>query len=314
MHSTVLLSCKQSESIDVSVNEVKVDLSHHYVTPKLQNSDALSNLSSKIYHLTPEQQGQLTELIGEYPSLFSDAPSRTNVMSHDVEVGDTVPIKQHPYRMNPLKSKEMKKEIQYMLDNDIIEPSQSNWSSPCILVPKPDGSFRFCTDYRKVNAVTKSDTYPIPRVDDCIDRIGKAKYVTKFDLLKGYWQIPLTERAREISAFTTPDGLYQYKAMPFGMKNAPATFQRMINNIICDLSNCEAYIDDLVVHSDTWSEHLKQIRALFDKLSSANLTINLVKSEFSKAWPGCIFGSCSRPWESKPHKGQSGGYCRLPHT
>ena len=116
--------------------------------------------------------------------------------------------------MNPVKQQILREEVQFLLDNDFIEPSQSEWSSPCILVPKPDGTFRMCTDYRKVYSVTKTDTFPIPRIDDCIDNILQAKYVTKFDLLKGFWQIPLTDRAKEISAFVTPVILYQYKVMP----------------------------------------------------------------------------------------------------
>ena len=116
-----------------------------------------------------------------------------------------------------------------MLENGLIEPSNSEWSSPCILVPKPDGSFRFCTDFRKLNAVTKRDSFPIPRIDDCIDKIGHAKFVSKLDLIKYFWQVPLTERAKKLSAFVTPKGLYQYKIMLFGMKNAPTTFQRLIN-------------------------------------------------------------------------------------
>ena len=134
------------------------------------------------------------------------------------------PIKQHPYRMHPTKLQYLKEEIQYLLDSDFIEPSQSDWSSPCILVPKPDGTFRMCIDYRKVNSVTKTDSFPVARMNDCIDNIGQAKYVTKFDLLKGFWQIPLTDRAKEISAFVTPDGLYQYKVMPFGMKTRQQLF------------------------------------------------------------------------------------------
>ena len=103
-----------------------------------------------------------------------------------------------------------------------------------------------CTDYRKVNSVTKTDSFPIPRIDDCIDKVGNSKYVTKSDLLKGFWQVPLTERAKEVSAFATPNGLYQYKVMPFGMKNSPATFQRLVNNVICGLDGCDAYIDDFI--------------------------------------------------------------------
>ena len=137
-----------------------------------------------------------------------------------------------------------------------------------------------CTDYRKVNSVTKTDTFPIPRIDDCIDNIGHAKYVTKFDLLKGFWQIPLTDRAKEISAFVTPDGLYQYKVMPFGMKNSPATFQRLVNSLISNLDGCKAYIDDAIIFSEEWQQHLQTIRTFFDRLSDAKLTVNLAKSEF----------------------------------
>ena len=102
-----------------------------------------------------------------------------------------------------------------------LNQAKVNGVSPCILVPKPDGTYRMCTDYRKVNNLSKTDTFPIPRMDDCI---GNSKYITKFDLLKGFWQIPLTERAKEISAFVTPDGLYHYKVMPFGMKDARSEF------------------------------------------------------------------------------------------
>jgi hypothetical protein len=140
-----------------------------------------------------------------------------------------------------------------------------------------------CTDYRKVNTVTKTDTFPIPRMDDCIDKVGNAKFVTKFDLLKGFWQIPLTDRAKEISAFVTPDGLYQYKVMPFGMKNSPATFQRLINNVTAGLHGCEAYIDDVIIHSETWEDHMKFTKDFFDRLSDAKLTVNLSKSAFGCA-------------------------------
>ena len=121
-------------------------------------------------------------------------------------------------------------------------------------------------------------------MDDCIDKIGKAKYITKFDLLKGYWQVPLTTRAKEMSAFVTPDGLYQYTVMPFGMKNSAATFQRLINQTTQDIPNCDSYIDDIDIYSNTWDEHINQMRMLFDKLTMANLVINLVKSEFCKVY------------------------------
>ena len=185
--------------------------------------------------------------------------------------------------MNPLKQKYLQDEVKYLLENDFIEPSQSNYSSPCILVPKSNGTYRMCTDYPKVNSVTKTDSFPIPRIDDCIDKVGYSKYVTKFDLLKGFWKVPLTDRAKEVSAFATPNGLYQYKVMPFGMKNSPATFQRLVNNVICGLDGCDAYIDDVIIYSDSWSDHLQRIRKFFDRLSKAKLTVNLAKPEFCHA-------------------------------
>ena len=140
-----------------------------------------------------------------------------------------------------------------------------------------------CTDFRKHNSVTKTDTFPIPRIDDCIDKVGKAKYVTKIDLLKGFYQVPLTECAKELSAFVTPSGLYQYKVMAFGMKNSPAIFQRLINSVTSGIDGCDAYIDDAIIYSDTWEEHLSTIRQFYDRLSDAKLTINLSKSEFACA-------------------------------
>ena len=201
--NSVLHEQIQMDSEDM--NFVKSDPS----LSKLQNSDILKDLDQKLSHLDSDKRLELKQLILEYEHLFPDIPSRTDKINDDVDIIDgSKPVKQHPYRMNPVKQQYLREEVQYLLDNDFIEPSQSEWSSPRILVPKPDGTFRMCTDYRKVNSVTKTDTFPIiPRIDNCIDNIGHAKYVTKFDLRKGFWQIPLTNRAKEISAFVTPDGL-----------------------------------------------------------------------------------------------------------
>ena len=247
---------------DVEVNDYNM---------KLKNSDVLANIDDLVTHLPHDHQEQIIALIQKHTNLFPDTPSVTHVAMHDIDVGDTPPIKQHPYRLNPQKMKHLKDEIDYMLENEIIEPSHSEWSSPCIMVPKPNGSYRVVADMRQVNKCSKTDSYPIPRIDDCIDRIGNAKYVSKFDLLKGYWQVPLTERAKEISAFCTPFSLYQYRVMAFGLKNAPATFQRMINNIVSDIDNCEAYVDDLIVHNDTWSEHITTLDKIVSKVIRSKL-------------------------------------------
>ena len=283
--------------------ESEVRLGNDQQPIKLQNSQILNDLGTKLSHLPLVQRKELAEVITQYREVFPDVPSKTNLIEHDVDVGDSAPIKQHPYRVSPMKKELLDKEVQYMLENDIIEESQSNWSSPCILVPKHDGGFRFCTDFRKVNDKTKSDSFPIPRIADCIDQIGNAKFVSTFDMLKGYWQVPLTQRAREISAFVTPSGLYQYKVMPFGMKNAPATFQRMVNKLVRNIDGCEGYIDDVVIFSDNWSDHIRQIERFFQIMREAKLTINLMKSEFGKAtvkYLGHIVGQGQvRPLDAK---------------
>lgn len=113
--------------------------------------------------------------------------------------------------------------------------------------------------------------------------MGSAKYVSKFDLLKGYWQVPLSERVREIAAFITPNSLYEYTAMPFGLRNAPATFQHLMNMVVGDLEGCSVYLDDVVIYSDSWDDHLDRIEKLFNRLARAQLMINLAKCEFAKA-------------------------------
>ena len=267
-------------------NETQAQGSDFEVTPcpiKLDNSKVLANFKTKVSHLDDDKGSDLSDLVLEFEHLFPDVPGKARGAEHDVDVGDAAPIKQHPYRLGPEKQEAMRKEVEYMLKNDIIEPCVSDWSSPCLLIPKSDGSWRFCTDYRKVNKVTRTDSYPMPRVDDCIDQIGNTRFVSKLDLLKGYWQVPLTERAKNISAFATPGGLYRYKVTPFGMKNSGCTFQRLTNQVVFGLKNTRVYVDDIIVFSDTWEEHMAALRALFERLAEFGLTVNLVKSEFGKA-------------------------------
>ncbi|KAL1279156.1 hypothetical protein QQF64_025829 [Cirrhinus molitorella] len=251
--------------------------------PRLKNSETLQNLDALLLHLTPVQSKELIQLILEFPGLFSDVPTRTHLIQHDVDVGDAQPIRQRFYRAPLSKRKVLESEIQYMLENGIAVPSCSSWASPCLLVKKPDSTYRFCTDYRKLNAITKPDAFPLPRMEDCVDQVGTANFVSKIDLLKGYWQVPLTPRAREVTSFITPSGLYSYSVMSFGLRNAPATFQRLMNHVVFGLEGCAVYLDDVIVFSETWEQHLIRLRALLTRLVEACLTVNLAKCEFAKA-------------------------------
>lgn len=250
---------------------------------RLSNADMLKALPSQLSHLNETQQNDVLTLTHRFHCLFGDVPSQTSVLTHDIQVKDEKPIRQHPYRVNPEKRALMKKEAEYLLKHGFAKHSSSAWSSPCLIEGKPDGSPRFITDYRKVNAITIADSYPLPCMEDCVDNLGPAKYVSKLDLLKGYWQVPLTEKASEISAFVTPDYFLQYTVMAFGMCNAPATFQRLVNLVLQGVSNCNAYLDDLIIHTATWEDHIKTLEQVFIRLAKASLTLNLAKCEFGKA-------------------------------
>ena len=216
-----------SESLDSVSEEISEGVrgpSQAIVEGRLRNSEFLAELPLHLSHLTDIEKTDIIGLIESFPALFPDIPTCTSVIEHDIDVGGAMPIKQHAYRVNPRKRELLQKEVHYLLTHNLAEPSFSSWSSPCLLVNKPDGTFRFCTDYRRLNSVTKPDCYPLPRCDDCVDRVGSAKFVSKFDLLKGYWQVPLTARAKELSAFVTPDNFLQYHIMPFGVR----TFSKII--------------------------------------------------------------------------------------
>ncbi len=152
----------------------------------------------------------------------------------------------------------------------VIEESRSDWASPIVLVPKTDGSVRFCVDYRKVNAVSKFDAYPMPRVDELLDRLGTARFYSTLDLTKGYWQIPLSPLSKEKSAFTTPFGLHQFVTLPFGLFGAPATFQRLMDKILRPhTAYAAAYLDDIIIYSQDWQRHMVHLREVLRALRGA---------------------------------------------
>ncbi|XP_076036537.1 uncharacterized protein LOC143022279 [Oratosquilla oratoria] len=251
--------------------------------PKLDNSTIVRNPSDKLGHLSGAQVEDIKSLLTEFECIFGDIPRPCSTLEHDVETEGALPIRQRPYRLNAFKREYLRAEVQRLQELGIVEPSHSPWASPVVLVPKPDGSMRLWIDYHRVNAVTRADGYPLPRIDDVIDDVGAARWVTKLDLLQGYYQVRLTERSKAISAFVTPEGLYQFTVLPFGLRNAPSTFQRLMNFLTTGLEGVRCYLDDIVVFGDTWEEHLDRLRALFAVLAANSLTVNLAKSEFGHA-------------------------------
>ena len=230
--------------------------------------------------LSPRQRQEVRELLGRYNDRFSELPGHTTVLRHDIITEPGKVVRQRPYRVPEARRQAIKEEVEKMLRLGVIEESHSPWSSPIVLVPKPDGSLRFCNDFRKLNEVSKFDSYPMPRTDEMIERLGPARFISTLDLTKGYWQVPLTDRAKAKTAFATPQGLFQYTMMPFGVHGAPATFQRLMDRVLRPhQAYSSAYIDDIIVFSVTWDEHLQHLGAVLGALRQAGLTANAKKCQ-----------------------------------
>ena len=238
--------------------------------------------------LNEEQQQDLCQLTAEFTEVMSNTPGKTDVIEHDIETGTARPIRLPPYRLPHAYRDTVKKEISEMLEHGVIEPSTSEWSALIVLVKKKDGTIRFCVDYRRLNGISEADAYPMPRIDEMIDQLGRAKFITTLDLTKGYWQVPLTKGAQTKSAFATPFGLYQFKVMPFGLQGAPATFQRLMDRVLQGLEDFSAaYLDDVVIYSTSWKDHLTHLRQVLKRLQDAGLTLKLRKCQFGMAH--CVY-------------------------
>ena len=174
----------------------------------------------------------------------------------------------------------------------MIEPSTSKWAAPIVLVKKKDGTLRFCVDYRKLNTQSNVDPYPMLRVDELVDRLGSARYLITLDLAEGYWQVPMAEGSREKTVFITPQGLFQFTVMPFGLQGAPATFQRVMDHLVSSIAEfCVAYLDDLVIFSSSWEEHIDHV---LTALRDAGLTAKPSKCQFGMdqcVYPGHVVGN-----------------------
>ncbi|KAL2083701.1 hypothetical protein ACEWY4_021474 [Coilia grayii] len=162
-----------------------------------------------------------------------------------------------------------------MLEMGVIEPSHSEWCSPVVLVPKKDGGLRFCLDFSKLNSISAFDPYPMPCVDEMVESLAKAQFLSTLDLCKGYWHVPLSPQAQELTAFRAPPGLFQFRTMPFDLHGDAATFQHLVDKVLRGAEdNAATYIDDKVIHSATWAEHLLHLSNVFQRICQAGLVVN----------------------------------------
>ena len=248
------------------------------------------HLQEMIYgttELTGEDHSKFIALILNFQRIFAKSKAdlgRTNIITHTINTGHSLPIRKPPRRL-PLGKRQIEhEEIQAMLDRDVIQPSTSPWASPIVLFTKKDGSTRFCVDYRALSDCSIKDTYPLPRVDDSLDALAGGKFFSTMDLMSGYWQIAMDPADQEKTAFTTSLGLYEFKVMPFGLANAPATFERPMETVLRGLQweECLVYKDDIIISGSTVDQCLERIRHVFGRLSEANLKLKPSKCTFFK--------------------------------
>ena len=235
--------------------------------------------------LQEDQKEKIKQLIRTFPGVFSDQPGRTTKLQHQIKLlPGSQPYNSPPFRYAPARRQVIEDNLKEMTDQGIISPSQSPWAAPVILAPKKDGSLRFCIDYRKLNTMTVRDAYPIPRIDDTLDSLQEAKFVSTLDLRSGYWQVEMDKNSRDKTAFVTHKGLFQFNVMPFGLTNAPATFQRLMDIVLAGLKwqCCLVYIDDVVIYSPTFEQHLVDLKNVFEALKTANLTLKASKCQFCR--------------------------------
>ena len=222
--------------------------------------------------LTDEQKQQVKDLLYEFSDVLTDRPGLTSSLFHDIKVTSEKPVRVRQYPIPYSLLDVIDKEIAMMLEMGVIEKTDSPYSAPVVLVKKKDGTNRFCVDFRALNGITVFDPEPIPSMETIINRLAGKQYFSKFDLTKGYWQVPLTESAKIKSSFSVPSGHYRFTVMPFGQVNAPATFSRLMRIVLDGLKNVDNYIDDTIAATVEWDEHLSSIRDFLMRLRHHKLT------------------------------------------
>ncbi|KAG6462595.1 hypothetical protein O3G_MSEX013362, partial [Manduca sexta] len=236
-------------------------------------------------HLSEEQRAQMNEMIARYASRFAVEGEPTGFITHRIKTDEKQePIASQPYRMSPAKVAILEKELDKLQRADVIEECEFPWAANIVLVPKKDGSARLCIDYRKLNAVTEPDRYPLPRMDDVLHAAKTTNFMTTLDLQSGYFQVSVAEEDRDKTAFITPLGTFRFKRMPMGLRNSGATFQRLMDRFKSNLPGTTLLccLDDLIVLSDSFTKHLEDLQAVFDRLELFNLRVNRTKSVFAR--------------------------------
>ncbi|GFX02166.1 hypothetical protein TNCV_1750511 [Trichonephila clavipes] len=233
--------------------------------------------------LSPSQIDELKQVITKNKDVFSADPGTTHLMRMDIELISDKPIKTKPYRMSPRQINILREEIKRLLELGVIEIGQSDYTSPLILVESPNKDPRPCVDYRRLNEITRAEFFPLPNMEEIVEKVRAAPYVTVMDLSKGYFQIPLTPRAQRYAAFVTPFGTYIPKKMMFGLVCAPYYFCKLMAQVLEGLEQFALpYIDEIAIFSQGWKDHVKHIDIVLGRLRKAGLKVKPSKCKFAQ--------------------------------
>ncbi|CAF4388613.1 unnamed protein product [Rotaria sp. Silwood2] len=249
------------------------------IEPQLVPSTSPGIIDKLIDHITnPHEQNHIRIILERHMKVFdiSQVTQATTPIQHTINTGDSLPISSRPYSRTIQQRSDLQHEIHQMLQADQIHPSNSPWSSPVIIHKRKDGGIRFLVDYRKLNAVTKKDSFPQPTTEELLNRLGGCKFYTKLDLKSGYFQIPIHETDKEKTAFITQDGLWEFNVLPQGIMNGPPTFQRIMHNLLRygRWDYVLVYLDDILIFSTNFAEHIQHLNEILSVLEKANFQVN----------------------------------------
>ncbi|XP_062864418.1 uncharacterized protein LOC134326144 [Trichomycterus rosablanca] len=235
--------------------------------------------------LSSGQQQQGKALLQQYSKVFSQHEGDigcTDLVHHEIPLVDDAPVRQRYRRLPPSQYEQIKAHIQELLEREVVRVSCSPYSSPIVVVQKKDGTIRLCVDYRQLNAKTRKDAYPLPRIEESLDALAGARLFSTLDLTSGYNQVPMMEKDKQKTAFCTPFGLFEFNRMPFGLCNSPSTFQRLMERIFGDerFHSLLLYLDDIVIFSPSFDTHLQRLEMVLRRLQQHNLKLKLEKCHF----------------------------------
>ena len=252
--------------------------------PKCQDSNIIPKNLDVNVELQDDQKQTIRDILQSYGLKLAtySSPGRSCATQHSIVTETDKPVYQHPYRASFAKQEFMREELRELLEEGKIRKSHSPYGSPVVLPLKKDGSYRFAIDYRRLNKITRKDGFPLPRIDDILDRLTDAKYFATLNAKSGYHQIPMAEKDIPKTAFVVPDGHYEWLVMPFGLCNAPATFQRFMNELLAGLlpEKSVVYIDDILVFGATWDEFISNLKEVLHRIATHGVVLNFKKCSF----------------------------------